>query len=174
MKKNSDIIRGSQAGKQKMSGPAGTREPAIKAQNGPALRGVENPANRPSRNYARTIGLFATRIGTFLLLLAAAATAIPAWHGWQSYVMIQTTEAQLKQVTSLEGTSMYCDEALTMSLKMAAATHDMKWADRYEELGKREKPIIQTAWDIPGDSAVGADAVLTAFAENKLIEIEKE
>jgi PAS domain S-box-containing protein len=167
VRKNSEIIRGRQAGKQKMPGSSGVREPAIKTQNG-------TPANRPSRNYVRTIGLFATWIGTFLLLLAAAATAIPAWHGWQSYVLIQATEAQFKQVISSEGTSMYCDEALTMSLKMAAATRDTKWADRYEELGKREKPIIQAAWDIPGDSAVGADAVLTAFAENKLTEIEKE
>ena len=172
MKKNSEIIRGRQKGKQKMPGSSETGDPAIKTQKGPALRSVENPANHPARNYARTIGLVATRIGTFLLLLAVAATAIPAWHGWQSYILLQTTETQLKQVISSQGTSMYWNEALTMSLKMAAATHDMKWADRYEELGKREKPIIQAAWDIPGDNAVSADAVLTAFAENKLTEME--
>jgi len=167
VRKNSEIIRGRQAGKQTVAGSAGIREPAIRTQNG-------NPANRPSRNYAWTACLFATRIGMFLLLLAAATMAIPAWQGWKSYVLIKATEAQLKQVISLEGTSLYCDEALTMSLKMAAATGDMKWADRYEEFGKREKPITEAGWDIPEDNAVGADAVLTAFAENKLAEIEKE
>jgi len=129
---------------------------------------------RPSRNYARIAGVFATKLGVFFLLLAAAILVIPAWQGWQSYVLIQTTEAQLKQIISLEGSSIYCDEVLTMSLKMAAATGDLKWASRYEEFGKREKPIIEASWDIPEDSTVGADAVLTAFAENELTEIEKD
>ena len=159
--KNGNIKRRNQTGKQ--TGPGS----AMKTQK-------EKPANRPSRNYARIAGVFATKIGMFLLLLAAATLVIPAWQGWQSYVLIQATEAQLKQIISLEGTYAYCDEALTMSLKMAAATGDMKWADRYEEFGKREKPIIQAIWNIPQDSTVAADAVLTAFAENKLGKIEKE
>lgn len=142
-------------------------ESAIRTQNG-------NPARRLSGRLSRIAGVFVTKVWAFCLLPAVAILAIPAWQGWQSYVLIQTTETQLKQVISLEGSSAYRDEALTMSLKMAAGTGEMKWADRFEEFGKREKPIIEASWNISEDSTAGADAVLTAFAEDKLAKIEKE
>jgi PAS domain S-box-containing protein len=142
-------------------------ESTTRTQNG-------NPAKRVFGKLSRIASIFVTTIWAFCLLPAVASLAIPAWRGWQSYILIQTTEAQLKQVISLEGSSSYHDEALAMSLKMAAATGEKKWADRYEELGKREKPIIEASWNIPKDGTTGADAVLTAFTEDKLAKLETE
>ena len=168
MIKNGNIKRPNPAGKQ--TGPG-----SVRAKPGSAIKTqTEKPTDRPSRNFARTACLFATRIGMFLLLLAAATTAIPARQGWQSYILLKATEAHLRQIITLEGTYAHSDEVLTMSLQMAAATGDKKWAERYEEFGKREKPLIDASWNIPEDSAVAADAVLAAFAENKLAKIEKD
>ena len=73
----------------------------------------------------------------FFLLLAVAILMFPVWHIWQSYIQIKTIDQQLKNVVILEGTYLYCDEALTMSLNMAAATGDKIWIDRCENLEKR-------------------------------------
>ncbi len=127
---------------------------------------------RASGKCAWIFGLFTMTKCTFLLLLATAILAVPVWQGWQSYVLIRTTETQLKQMISLEGSFMHRDEVLTMSLKMAAATSDLKWASRYEEFDKREKPTIEESWDIFENNTAGADAVLTAFAEDKLAAME--
>ncbi len=125
-----------------------------------------------SRNYARIAGIFTKKIWVFCLLLVAAILAIPAWQGWQSYILVRTTETQLKQIISLEGSYIHRDEMLTMSLKMAAATGDSEWVSRFKGFGPREKPTVEESWDISEDSTVGADAVLTAFADDKLAAIE--
>ncbi|MBN2183636.1 MAG: PAS domain S-box protein [Sedimentisphaerales bacterium] len=135
------------------------------------------PNKRTSRTrgkYGRVVGLCASTMFVFFLLAAAAIIAIPVWRGWQSYILIQTTEAQIRQISSLESSYVYRDEMLTMSLKMAAATGDPNWTNRYEQLGSREKPVIERSWNLPENNTVGADVVLTAFAENKLDEIEED
>jgi len=126
----------------------------------------------PSRHYARIAGIFTRKMWVFCLLLAAAILAVPAWHGWQASILIKTTDAQLQQVISLEGSYTHRDEMLTMSLKIAAATGEPEWIERYEEFGRRIKPVIEQSWDISKDSTVGADAVLAAFADDKLAAIE--
>ena len=108
----------------------------------------------------------------FFLLLAVAILMFPVWHIWQSYIQIKTIDQQLKNVVILEGTYLYCDEALTMSLNMAAATGDKIWIDRCENLEKRMRPVIEQSWNIPENGTIGADAVLTDLACDKLSELE--
>ena len=126
-----------------------------------------------TRGHSWLYGLITTTKFLFLLSVTAVILAIPGREGWQSYLKLVTTETQLRQICTLEGTYSHRDEVLTMSLKMATATKDSSWVKRYEEFGYREKPIIEDSWDIPENSTVRADAVLTAFAEDKLTEIEK-
>ncbi len=109
----------------------------------------------------------------FLLSVTVVILAIPSRQGWHSYMKLMTTESQLRQISILEGTYRHRDEVLTMSLKMATATEDSSWVKRYEEYGKREKPIIEQSWEIPEKSSACADAVLAIFAGDKLDEIEK-
>ncbi len=125
-----------------------------------------------SRNYARIAGIFTKKVWVFCLLLAVVILAIPVRQGWKSYLLVRTAENQLRQIIYLEGSFLHLDEMLTMSLKMAAATGDSGWVSRFEELGPRVKPTVEESWDIPEDSTVVADAVLTAFADDKLAAIE--
>jgi PAS domain S-box-containing protein len=123
-------------------------------------------------NYAHEAGIFASKIWIFCLLLAAAILAIPAWQGWKSYMLVKTTETQLRQIITLEGSYLHHDEVLTMSLEMAAATGNLESVNRFEKLCPRIKPNLDESWDISKDSTAAADAVLTAFAYDKLAAIE--
>lgn len=86
---------------------------------------------------------------------------------------IRTTEAQLQQMIGRQDSIMYHDEVLTLSAKMAATTGDLKWASHYRGFGPRPKPTVEESWGISDDDTVGADAILTAFANDKLIAMEK-
>ena len=131
-------------------------------------------ARQTSRNHARLAGLFTTKRCVLLLLVAAAVLARPAWQAWKSYSLIKTTEIQLEQMGGLEESSMYRDEVLTMSAKMAAATGDLEWATRYEDFGPRTRPSIEDGWGIPENSTIIEEAVLTVFADDKLTAMESE
>lgn len=127
-----------------------------------------------SRNHARLAGLFTTKKCVMLLLVAAAVLARPAWQAWKSYSLFKTTEIQLEQMSGLEESSMYRDEVLTMSAKMAAATGDLEWANRYEDFGPRTRPSIEDSWAIPDNSTIREEAILTVFADDKLSALENE
>ncbi len=120
----------------------------------------------------RLLSLISSPASVIFLFIAAGILAIPAWHGWQSYNNIKILEEQLKYVVNLEGIYQYRDEALTMSLNMAASTGDKAWVQRYEKLSKRVRPVIEKSWGIPENGAFGADAILTDLACDKLIELE--
>ena len=133
---------------------------------------VNKPVQSSSRNRNWVGALLNPRIWVLFLIVPAAIIAMPAWHGWQSYILIEATENQLEQIVTLEGSFMHCDEVLTMSLRMAAATGDTEWINRYEEFSPRIKPRVEQDWEI-SENAIGADAVLAAFADDKLVSLEK-
>lgn len=128
----------------------------------------QKPKGRLSRFHTRLAGLFTLKKFVLLLLVAS----IIVGRSWQSYKLIKTTQVQLRQITGLEWSIMYHDELLTMSVRMAAATGDMKWATRYEQAGQRIRPTIEETWDISEGSSIGEDAILTAFADDKLKTME--
>ena len=115
------------------------------------------------RGHSWLYGLITTTKFLFLLSVTAVILAIPGREGWQSYMKLVTTETQLRQICTLEGTYSHRDEVLTMSLKMATATKDSSWVKRYEEFGYREKPIIEDSWNIPENSTIRADLSKLGF-----------
>jgi len=123
--------------------------------------------NLAPRYHNRVVGLFTTNRGVLLLLVAATILARPSWQAWRSYVHIRTIETQLEQLIKLEGSTMYRDEVLAMSAKMAAATQKPEWASRHKECGPR-------GWCFPEDDAMNARSVLMVFGENKLDIMENE
>jgi len=127
-------------------------------------------ANLASRYHAREAGSFTTKRCVLLLLVAATILAIPSWQAWQawlSYMHIRTIETQLEQLNRLEVSTMYRDEVLAMSAKMAAATQKLKWASRHKEFGPR-------GWYVPENDAVNSKALLMVFGEDKLDTMENE
>jgi PAS domain S-box-containing protein len=137
-------------------------------------RQVNKQTKHISRNHARVADLFTTKRCGLLLLLVIGILARPAWQVLQSYGLIKTNETQLRQMINLEGSIMYRDEVLTMSANMAAATAEMKWADRYAEFGQRTKPEVEKNWSISENKDIGEEAILAGFASDKLTKMENE
>ncbi len=113
-------------------------------------------------------------IFVLFLLFAVGLFSLPAWYGWRSYNQLKIADQHLKQVVNLEGTYLYRDEALTMSLNMAAKTRDKVWVERYRELEKRIRPVIDESWGISESSNIAADVILTNLACDNLAELEEK
>ena len=88
--------------------------------------GVKRKNLPDSYNKRQTKSSLITPVSIFFLVLATAILAIPAWYGWQSNYKVKIIDEQLKYIVKMEGTYLYRDEALTMSLNMAVSTGDMK------------------------------------------------
>ena len=127
-----------------------------------------------SRYHARLASLFTVKKCTVFLLLMAAALAMPVWFGWTSYKVVKATDVQLRYAAQIEGPILYQDEVLTMSARMAAATGNIGWADRYAQCDRRIRPEAEKLWDLPQDGPVGQEGILTTFAADKLSEMETE
>ncbi len=135
--------------------------------------GVEKQNITVSYNKPQVVSLLGATIFVLFMLFAIALFALPAWHGWRSYTQLKIADQYLKQVVNMEGTYLYRDEALTMSLNMAAKTGDKEWIERYEGLGKRIRPVIEKDWGIPESSSIAADAIVTNLACDNLSELEE-
>ncbi|HET6442451.1 MAG TPA: sensor domain-containing diguanylate cyclase [Phycisphaerae bacterium] len=113
-----------------------------------------------------------------LLVLAAAAITmgLVVWHSWADYDDMVTHSAEVTQATKTSACTariLHLDEVLTMSARMAAATGDKAWIDRYRQfepeldnLIKEAKSLTPTAEDLGGAST-------TDKANEELVRMEK-
>jgi PAS domain S-box-containing protein len=67
----------------------------------------------------------------------------------------------------------YHDEVLALLAKMSVITGDLKWAEHYNKFGPRPTPTPEDNWNISENDAVGADVILTTFAIDKIVTMEK-
>ena len=63
---------------------------------------------------------------------------------------------------------------LTMYAKMAAATGDLQWETRYDQVGPRLSPDIQKIMNESEDHTAKTVAVLAVMAHGKLVKIEND
>ncbi|MGI9383947.1 MAG: sensor histidine kinase, partial [Methyloligellaceae bacterium] len=69
-----------------------------------------------------------------------------------------------------KGEIIHLDEVLTMSARMAAATGDLRWEERYRRAEPKLDDAIRTALDLSGRSI--APVTATQQANDRLVEIE--
>ena len=125
--------------------------------------------NLAARYHTREVGLFTKKTLVLFLLVTATILAIPSWQAWRSYVNIRTTKTQLEQLIRIEGFTIYRDELLAMSAKMAAATRNLKWTNRHKEFGPRVQTTVDEIWTVFENDevdALNAEAVLTVFVDD--------
>ncbi|MBN2588922.1 MAG: PAS domain S-box protein [Sedimentisphaerales bacterium] len=122
----------------------------------------------------KVASFFGSTIFVLFLLFVVALLAMPAWRGWRSYTQLKIANQYLKKVVNMEGTYLYRDEALTMSLNMAAQTGDKVWIERYDGLEKRIRPVIEPGWGISENSNIAADTILTNLACDNLNELDED
>lgn len=105
---------------------------------------------------------------TFTLLLLVGV----GLHIWTSYQDLQAAQDRDVRLQELTGTITYLDEVLTMSARMAAATGDSTWEQRYRSFEPQLDAVIQQAKALSPDAYAGGAAVQTDAANVALVEME--
>ncbi len=107
-------------------------------------------------------------IGAILISILATM-----WLGWSSYRTYDIAEVSKMRAASFErikGQIIYFDEVLTMSARMAVATGELYWEERY----RRFEPLLDLAIKRAMQISPGAVAAVTSTqdANEKLVEME--
>jgi signal transduction histidine kinase/ActR/RegA family two-component response regulator len=140
-----------------MTGPATTPEP-----------GANTPINAAPKASRWRRARFTSGLAVVILILLIAV-------GW-SFVILQKHESQQHtrqlNIQQLTGAIRHLDEVLTMSARMAAATGDLKWEDRYRSFEPKLDAAIKELIAISPeafDSEVGRE---TDEANQQLVAME--
>jgi signal transduction histidine kinase/CheY-like chemotaxis protein len=129
------------------------------------------PFVRRSRD---SIARFPILLCTITLGLSLATFAWIAWNAYSSYRDAELFRNRESRLAELSGTIIHLDEVLTMSARMAAATGDSTWEQRYRRYEPELDAAIKKMMTLePGGSAIAASAQTDA-ANVKLVEMETQ
>jgi signal transduction histidine kinase/CheY-like chemotaxis protein len=103
-------------------------------------------------------------------LITVAALFGSVWSAYDSYRQYATTAQHIFRVQELRGRIVHLDEILTMSARMAVATGDLKWEQRYRRFEGKLDAAIQDAISLVPDAGGGMEQ--TDAANVALIEME--
>lgn len=79
-----------------------------------------------------------------LVIVAAVTICVMGWAGWRTYCLHRESQRAGEyevELTRLRGTILHLDEVLTMSARVAVATGQSQWEDRY----RRYEPQLEAA-----------------------------
>ena len=109
-------------------------------------------------------------LAIILSLILVASVGVTAWRMYDNFSKIVTSEFQLQ---SLTGKIVYLDEVLTMSARMAAATGNLDWEQRYRQFEPQlDRAIEQVISLAPETYDEHADE--TDLANTQLVKIENQ
>ncbi len=111
-----------------------------------------------------------------VLVVVAATFAIALWSGWvgQKHIVATSAETRLAVSVSVQAARIrHLDEVLTMSARMAAATGDEVWIDRYRRFEPELSALIAGAkLSTPVTDRIGGASV-TEKANDALVNMEE-
>lgn len=107
---------------------------------------------------------------TFIIILPALIGF--GWYAWCSYARFKTAANNHHRITHLNSTIIHLDEVLTMSAKMAAATDDQHWEQRYRKYEPVLDTAIKEAIALAPKAFMGKSIAQTDTANIKLVEME--
>jgi signal transduction histidine kinase len=110
---------------------------------------------------------------TVAVLVTVVALGWATWEISRGYLTTRRVAERNAQIEDLRGIIVHLDEVLTMSARMAVATGDHKWVDRYHEYEPRLDAAIKKAREIAPEAYHGEGAAQTDAANIKLVEMEK-
>ena len=148
-------------------------EKGVKGLEMNGRRRAKKQLKNKSANNIRTGALLTPRRYALLLLFALAAIAKPVWDGWRAYSVLKLTDKHVIELADRQGPAMYRNEALTMSVRMAALTGDLKWVERYHQFGGRIRLTVEEHWAIPEMHEAMEEVILTGFTHDKLAAFEQ-
>ena len=127
------------------------------------------------QNVARDDAITAIRFPIRLLSLVCLLTIMAfAWFSWNIFDARRDAKALTgrSRVEELRGVVVHLDEVLTMSARMAAATGDSRWEERYHHFEPQLDAAIKETIRIGASSSNIKAATKTDAANIKLVEME--
>ena len=111
---------------------------------------------------------------TIPLFAAVAIITALGWLGWVLYKNYKVADFKYSESIKLTGVITHLDEVLTMSAKMAAATGDLSWENRYRQADPKLDKAIKEAKELwPFDDiSENEDIAVTEAANTELIAME--
>jgi two-component system sensor histidine kinase/response regulator len=97
-----------------------------------------------------------------------------ASNAWSSYRDADLYRSRDSRVQELRGTILHLDEVLTMSTRMAAATGDSRWEERYRKYEPQLDAAIKDTMALASDDFAIAASRQTDVANAKLVAMENE
>jgi diguanylate cyclase (GGDEF)-like protein/PAS domain S-box-containing protein len=113
-----------------------------------------------------------TRLLTAAVILTCTVLVWFGWITYNSYEVTRVIHERLLRVQELQGVVTHLDEVLTMSARMAAATGDLAWEQRYRHFEPILDHAIKEIIELEPDAYSGEGAAETDAANIKLVEME--
>lgn len=114
----------------------------------------------------------------YFLLLPVAITLLLLWFfissSWNFYSDLKEVENRDLEIQQLIGRIVYLDEVLTMSTRMAAATGELQWQQRYQKYEPELEKAISTAQELVPNAYAGEEVATTEAANRRLVEMEEQ
>ena len=130
-----------------------------------------NPAGKCETTAADLIFIRILKIAAILMVV------VLAWSGRRAlytYDQFRALEKVQHSILKTNGTISHLDEVLAMSAKMATATGDLRWEDRYRSFEPKLDAAIKKVMDISPGQFIYKAAAQTDLANTKLIAMENE
>jgi len=96
------------------------------------------------------------------------------WLVWDSYQHAKAIDDQQFGILELSGRIIYLDEVLTMSARMAAATGEAKWENRYRQFQPQLDDAIKEAKSSAPETFMSEAAARTKTANIELVAMENK
>ena len=107
------------------------------------------------------------------LILTGICFAWLCWNAYHSYRVAEITNERYLRTQELGGVIVHLDEVLTMSARMAAATGDSKWEERYRKFEPELDAAIKEATQLAPVLYSSQAATQTDEANIKLVAMEQ-
>ena len=111
---------------------------------------------------------------TIALLLTGAIVIALGWYAYNSYCHEEVKVKRDYRVYQLRSTIVHLDEVLTMSARLAAATGDLQWEERYLEYEPKLDAAVKEAIAFAPEAYDSKMAAITETANIKLVDMEKQ
>ena len=111
---------------------------------------------------------------TIVLVLSCAALTWLGWQSWRGYRGVKDSIQTELRIEQLRGTIIHLDEVMTMSARMAAATGNLRWENRYRRFEPKLDIAIKDAIALAPEASSGEAATKTHEANIKLVEMENQ
>ena len=119
-----------------------------------------------------TTGRYPVIFLSLVMVLTCASLIWFGWRAWHSYCQTKTAMEHQLRIERLRSTVIHLDEVLTMSARMAAATGNPRWEERYRSFEPALDAAIKEAMVLVPDAFSGKAAAETEVANIRLVEME--